>query len=104
MCSRSLVIVTWTSIANSFFYDSDFRVLVPGHGTAGGRDDIALQLKYFDVMEALVGSVVQKGGSLEEAMQITLPEPFDAWLMGGMGRFKTNVRYLFSRFGGEVPN
>jgi cyclase len=86
-----------------FFYDSDFHMLVPGHGTVGGREDIALQLKYFDVMEELVGSVAQKGGSFEEAMQINLPEPFDTWLMGGMGRFKTNVRYLFSRFGGEVP-
>lgn len=86
-----------------FFQDSDFKVLVPGHGPVGGKDDIALQLKYFDVMEDLVGKVAQRGGSFEEAMQITLPEPFDQWLIGGMERFKVNVRYLFARFGGEVP-
>lgn len=85
------------------FQDSDFQVLVPGHGPVGDKDDIALQLKYFDVMEDLVGKVAQRGGSFEEAMQITLPEPFDQWLMGGMERFKVNVRYLFARFGGEVP-
>lgn len=85
------------------FQDSDFQVLVPGHGPVGGKDDIALQLKYFDVMEDLVGKVAQGGGSFEEAMQITLPEPLDQWLIGGMERFKVNVRYLFARFGGEVP-
>lgn len=85
------------------FQDSDFQVLVPGHGPVGTKDDIALQLKYFDMMEDLVGKVAQRGGSFEEAMQITLPEPFDQWLMGGMERFEVNVRYLFVRFGGEVP-
>jgi len=85
-----------------FFRDSDFQVLVPGHGPVGGKDDIALQLQYFDVMEDLIGNVAQRGGSFEEAMQITLPEPFDKWLVGGMARFEVNVRYLFGHLGGEV--
>jgi cyclase len=85
------------------FQESDYHILVPGHGPVGGKDDIALQLKYFDVMEDLVGKVAQRGGSFEEAMQITLPEPFDKWLVGGLVRFETNVRYLFAHFGGEVP-
>ncbi|MHA2427354.1 MAG: MBL fold metallo-hydrolase [Candidatus Hermodarchaeia archaeon] len=87
-----------------FFQDADFQVLVPGHGPVGNKDDIALQIKYFDVMEDLVGGVAQRGGSLDEAMQITLPEPFDKWLYGGMGRFEVNVRYLFEHFGGDVPD
>ncbi len=86
-----------------FFRDSDFQVLVPGHGPVGGKDDIALQLEYFDVIENRVGKVAQRGASFEQAMQITLPEPFDKWLIGGMSRFEVNVRYLFARFGGEVP-
>lgn len=85
------------------FQESDYQILVPGHGPVGGKDDIALQLKYFDVMEDLVGKVAQRGGSFEEAMQITLPEPFYKWLVGGLVRFETNVRYLFAHFGGEVP-
>jgi hypothetical protein len=36
-------------------------------------------------------------------LQINLPEPFDAWLMGGMARFEVNIRFLFERLGGEVP-
>jgi cyclase len=85
------------------FQDPDFRVLVPGHGRVGGQDDIALQLKYLDVMEDLIGEVARRGGSFEEALQINLPEPYDKWLVGGMGRFEVNVRYLFARFGGQVP-
>ena len=86
-----------------FFLDSGFQVLVPGHGPVGGKEELALELKYLDVMEDLVGRVAQRGGSFEEAMQIALPEPFDKWLMGGMERFGVNVRYLFARFGGAVP-
>jgi len=86
-----------------FFRDSDFQVLVPGHGPVGGKDDVALQLQYFDLMADLVGHVVHRGGSFEEAMQITLPQPFDRWLVGGMARFEVNVRFLFARFGGQVP-
>lgn len=85
-----------------FFQESDFRVVIPGHGPVGGKDEIALQLKYYDVIEDLVSDVVERGGSLEDAMQITLPPPFDKWLVGGMERFKVNVRYLFGRSGGEV--
>ena len=86
-----------------FFHGSDFPVLIPGHGPVGDKTDIALELQYVDVMEDLVGQVARRGGSFEEARQITLPEPFDQWLTGGMERFEANVRYLFARCGGEVP-
>ena len=87
-----------------FFMDSDFRVLVPGHGPVGyGRNDITLQLRYFEVMEGLVSDVVQRGGSFEDAMKISLPDPFDKWLIGGMGRFEANLRYLFGFLGVVVP-
>jgi len=85
-----------------FFRGSDFQVLVPGHGPVGGREALALQLAYMDVIEELVGKVAQRGGSLEEALKIGLPEPFEEWLMGGMERFEGNVRFLFARCGGEA--
>ena len=86
-----------------FFQETDWEILVPGHGPVGGKDNVALQLQYFDVLEELVGQVAQKGGAFEEAMQINLPAPFDEWLVGGMGKFEVNVRYMFARAGGEVP-
>ncbi|MGD8752315.1 MAG: MBL fold metallo-hydrolase, partial [Anaerolineales bacterium] len=86
-----------------YFKDADFSILVPGHGPVGDKEHVIRQLAYFDVMEDLVGEVAQQGASFEEALQIDLPEPFDQWLMGSMGRFQVNVRYLFERAGGEVP-
>lgn len=86
-----------------FFKDTDYQVLVPGHGPVGGKEDIVLQLKYLDVMEELIGIAVQNGDSFEKAMRMTLPDPFDKWLTGGMGRFESNMRYLFKHLGGELP-
>jgi len=80
-----------------FFQESEYRVLVPGHGPVGNSQDIRLQLEYFDVLEELVREVVQSGGSIKKALQITLPEPFSTWMAGGRGRFEVNVRYLFKR-------
>lgn len=88
----------------NFFQNSYYQILVPGHGRVGNKDDIELQLRYLDLMEDLVSSVVERDGSFEEALQITLPEPFDRWLTGGMERFKVNVGALFKHFGGEVPD
>ncbi len=86
-----------------FFQETDWKILVPGHGPVGGKNNVDLQLEYFDVLQELVGRVAQRGGSFEEALQIILPAPFDRWLMGGMGMFEVNVRYMFARAGGEAP-
>jgi glyoxylase-like metal-dependent hydrolase (beta-lactamase superfamily II) len=85
-----------------FFRDSDFRVLVPGHGVVGGKPEVEQELAYFDVLEDLVGKVVKEGGSLEAASQIALPPPFDRWLFGGMNRFAMNVRFMYKHLGGEI--
>ncbi len=77
--------------------ESDYRQFVPGHGPVGGVSEIKALLDYFDVIEHLVGAVVARGGSLEDALQISLPEPYASWLMGGMGRFEVNIGYLYQR-------
>ena len=84
-----------------FFLDSDYRILIPGHGPVGGKESIRLQLDYLAVMENLVGEVVHAGGSLKDAQQIRLPEPFDRWLVGGMSRFEINVRCFYKYLGGN---
>jgi len=83
--------------------NSAFHTLVPGHGTLGGNKEVDLQLEYFDVVEELIGQVIQKDGAFEDAMKIRLPEPFANWLMGSMERFKVNVKYLYKLLGGELP-
>lgn len=86
-----------------FFLDSDFRVLVPGHGVVGGKPEVERELAYFDVLEDLVGKAVKKGESLESASQIALPPPFDQWMFGGMNRLAMNVRFMYKHLGGEIP-
>jgi glyoxylase-like metal-dependent hydrolase (beta-lactamase superfamily II) len=83
-----------------FFLDADYQVLVPGHGPVGDKRDLRLQLDYLAVMENLVSEVIQHGGSLKDAQKISLPEPFDRWLMGGMSRFEINVSYFYKYLGG----
>lgn len=82
---------------------STFKTLVPGHGPLGGSEELKLQLEYFDLMEDLIEKEVQKGNPVKEVLQIGLPEPFAGWQVGGMGRFEVNVKYLYKRAGGEIP-
>ena len=84
-----------------WFEESDFETFVPGHGPLGTKGDIALQKRYIAILEELVGRIVKEGGSVEEALQISLPEPFDTWLDGGMARFETNVRSAYERLSVE---
>jgi glyoxylase-like metal-dependent hydrolase (beta-lactamase superfamily II) len=83
------------------FEGSDIETFVPGHGPLGTKEDIALQKRYITVLEELVGRIVREGRSVEEALQLSLPEPFDAWLSGGMARFEANVRSSYERFSVE---
>ena len=39
-----------------------------------------------------VSQVIADDGKLEQALEIELPEPFDAWLNRGLARFEANVR------------
>ena len=77
-----------------FFEQTDFNTFVPGHGTIGTKEDLALQRRYFDVLEQQVSAVIAAGGTQEDALKIELPAPFDSWLVGGMGRFEANVNYM----------
>ena len=67
--------------------------------------DRTLVLDAFDTMAA--GSDLRKTAEapfdrpVDEAFQITLPAPFDSWMMGGMGRFEANVRRIFEYLAGQ---
>lgn len=76
---------------------SEFKTLVPGHGPLGNRNDLMLQKRYIAVLEEAVEQVVSSGGTLEQALEIELPEPFDVWLSRGMARFEANVRASYQR-------
>ena len=80
-----------------YFEQTEFKTFVPGHGTIGTKEDLALQRRYFDVLEQQVSAVIAAGGSQEDALKIELPAPFNSWLVGGMGRFESNVNYLVAK-------
>ncbi len=80
--------------------DWDIETFVPGHGPLGSKTDLALEAEYILALEALVGRVVQAGGSVEDALCQTLPEPFAAWQAVGH-RFEANVRASYKRQSGN---
>lgn len=84
--------------------DSDYQILVPGHGPVGGKADIEQQLNYMDMLEERMDRLVKQGAALEEALRLELPEPFSAWLLGGIERFKLNVRMMYRHCGGKIPD
>ena len=79
----------------------DVETFVPGHGPLGTKADLALQKQYIQVLDELVTRVIKAGGVVDDALQRPLPAPFDAWLMGGMGRFEANVRSAYKRLSGQ---
>jgi len=72
------------------------KTFVPGHGPLGSKKDILLEAKYIRALESMVKRVIQRGGTLRDALKQTLPPPFDGWQRIG-SRFEANVRGLFKR-------
>lgn len=72
------------------------KTFVPGHGPLGGRDDLLLEIEYIHALQKMVRRVIRRGGMLKDALQETLPPPFDAWMKGSL-RFEANVRSEFKR-------
>ena len=76
---------------------SDFQTIVPGHGPVGTKADLALEREYIVALERAVDRVIERNGTVEDALLETLPTPFDAWQRMEMGRFELNTRTLFAR-------
>jgi len=74
---------------------SKLETFVPGHGPVGNKNDLRLLLQYLNVLEDLIKSVKQTGGSVEDALRISLPDPFVEWQHTGQHRFEDNIRFLF---------
>jgi glyoxylase-like metal-dependent hydrolase (beta-lactamase superfamily II) len=74
----------------------EVETYVPGHGPVGDKADLLLVAAYIRTLEDLVRGVVEGGGSLEDALALTLPAPFDGWYTTSR-RFEPNVRSIFKR-------
>jgi cyclase len=80
---------------------SDVETFVPGHGPVGTKADIALLRKYITALEDMVSRTVARGGTVEDALQQSLPDPFDVWISGDRDLFETNVRSSYQRLPSE---
>ena len=48
------------------FGQTNYETYVPGHGTIGTNEDLALQRRYLDDLNDQVGAVIAAGGTREE--------------------------------------
>jgi glyoxylase-like metal-dependent hydrolase (beta-lactamase superfamily II) len=85
----------WITLLNDLA-NGKTRVFVSGHGPLGSKADLLLNAQYIQAMEVMVQQVIQRGGTITDALCQVLPPPFDAWQ--GVGRrFEANVRGSFQR-------
>lgn len=83
---------------------SDIETFVPGHGPVGVKADVTLEKDYILMLEQRIARAVRQGQDAETFLQQPLPEPFDAWLVGGMARFEANVRSAYQRHVAEIQS
>ncbi len=84
----------WKNILDEIS-QSNLETFVPGHGPVGTKTDLLLLLQYLNALEDLIKQTKLAGGSVENALSMPMPEPFDEWRHIGQHRFEDNVRFLF---------
>ena len=77
--------------------DSDYEVMVPGHGEVGGKEELKLQLQYFEMLDKKVTEIVYTGGTIVDALEIKLEDPFIPWRRNGLYRLEMNTRFMYNR-------
>jgi cyclase len=75
--------------------ESSFETFVPGHGQIGTKTDLTLLSGYLTTLDDLVSQAIRSGGTVEDALKLTLPAPFDQWQQVSNHRFDDNVRFVY---------
>jgi glyoxylase-like metal-dependent hydrolase (beta-lactamase superfamily II) len=83
--------------------ESSFETFVPGHGQIGTKKDITMLSDYLTILDDLVSQVIRSGGTVEDALKLTLPTPYDLWQQAGNHRFDENVRFFFQYLTNTQP-
>lgn len=74
---------------------SKINIFVPGHGPVGTKADLQALKTYILTLQALTASVVNCGGSEDDAASQPVPDFASDW--AGFGRFERSMRYLYQR-------
>ena len=72
------------------------RVLVPGHGPVGDREDLDKMRLYIRTLIWQVKKVVAEKGTADDAANQPVPEPFVDWILF-KPFYEANMRFLYSR-------
>ena len=74
---------------------SRINIFVPGHGPVGTKGDLQALKTYILTLQAMTASVVNSGGSEDDAANQPVPDFASDW--AGFGRFESSMRYLYQR-------
>lgn len=70
-------------------------IFIPGHGPIGMREDVEAFLGYFEDLEALVESAIDRGDSMDQAVrEIRVPEKYSFYLFQNF--FPSNIQKMYS--------
>jgi glyoxylase-like metal-dependent hydrolase (beta-lactamase superfamily II) len=73
----------------------DADKFVPGHGPIGSKKDVEAFLHYFEDLKALVGPIVERGDSLEQATrELEVPAKYSSYQFQNF--FPSNVQKMFT--------
>lgn len=75
------------------------KVYVPGHGPIGKREDLGKMRLYIHTLTQQVKKTVARGGTVEDAAECPMPEPFADWILA-QPFYEANMRFLYSRLVG----
>lgn len=82
----------------AYFEASAYETFVPGHGPVSGKEALALQRAYIEMLVARVKAALEAGQPVAAVLGARMPAPFDAWSPNGMP-LAINVEALFEKLG-----
>jgi glyoxylase-like metal-dependent hydrolase (beta-lactamase superfamily II) len=71
----------------------DIKVVVPGHGSVGTKEDVNKMIDYVEMVYNLSKEYAIKGKTIDELLSSEIPAPFDSWYIQSF--FKDNLEFLY---------
>lgn len=93
-------ISNWITVAHRVLAMDDVDVIVPGHGPAGGKDDLAAMVRYFELVRDGARRAFDAGASRGEAVRSIDLGEYAEW--GEAERIVPNVTRFYQEFRGEL--
>jgi cyclase len=80
----------------------DAERFIPGHGSAGSKNDVELFLRYLEELKALVQPYVDRGDGVDQALRdIQMPAKYSSWQFQNF--FQSNIQKIFAEIRSQQP-